>query len=128
MQAQRSGPPQLCEAFNTNNSLRNQAVDCQSRHCPQTCEDITAVVSTSGHCHLRDSMDTILAHFLHISIQSRAMMPKLFGQLRAFPFCGDEKTCRTQTHKHRLLNTWWQAIRPQPANCKECSRSIYPLF
>ena len=88
---------------------------------------VASVVSTSRHCHLGGSTDTISAHFPDVCAQRRAMMPKLFGQLRAFLFCGDERTCRPQTHMHRILNTEWQATRAQLANCKECSRSIYPL-
>jgi hypothetical protein len=46
-------------------------------------------VSTSGHCHVENSVDTIFGPFpSHVCTQSRAMMPELFGQLRAFPFVG----------------------------------------
>ena len=56
------------------------------------------------------------------------MTPKLFGQLRAFLFCGDERTCRPQTHMHRILNTEWQATRAQLANCKGVLSLYLPAF
>ena len=89
---------------------------------------VASVVSTSRHCHLGGSTDTISAHFPDVCAQRRAMMPKLFGQLRAFLFCGDERTCRPQTHVHRILNTEWQATRAQLANCKGVLSLYLPAF
>src|SRR6266404_5956753 len=56
------------------------------------------------------------------------MMPKLLASYVLFP-SGDERTCRTQTHVHGMLNTWtWPTIRAQPANCRECSHLVHRLF
>src|SRR5258705_2651294 len=56
------------------------------------------------------------------------MMPKLLASYVLF-LSWDERTCQTQTHLHRMLNTWtWPTIRAQPATCRECSRSVHRLF
>jgi hypothetical protein len=74
---------------------------------------------------LGDSIDTILAPCLQVEQSHDA---ETFGKLRAF-LSWDERTCQTQTHVHRMLNTWtWPTIRAQPANCRECSRSVHHLF
>jgi len=127
MQAKEVVRRKFAKAFNAHISLGNQAVDCSP--APSTGErGVASVLSTSGHCHFgRLHWTHLLAHFPHVCARSRAMMPKLFGQLRAFLFLWRRKTCRTQTHIHRILNTRWQAIRAQPRTAK--SASLYlPSF
>ena len=124
---QRSDPPQICETLERAHSLGKSSGRLPAPP-PFTGErEVASVVSPSGHCHLGHAIDTSWAHFSHVCPQSRAMMPKLFGQLRAFPFCGDKRTCRTKMHIHKILHTRWEAVRTQPANCKDCSRYIYLL-
>src|SRR3954467_13444535 len=65
-------------------------------------EEITGAASTSGHCHLGDSIDTILPHVCGLQHSHDA---ESFGKLSAFCFGEDKRTCRTQTQVHRPLNT-----------------------
>src|SRR6266550_7191537 len=130
MQAKEVVRAKFAKAISANPGWGNQAVRLPVPR-PSTGErGAPGLVSTSGHCHLGRSIDTIFGSFFpRVCTQSRALMPKLFGLLRAFPLRGNERTCRTQTHVHRLLNTRaWQTIRAQPANCRECSRSVHRLF
>jgi hypothetical protein len=108
----------FAKVFSAHISWGNQAVRLPVPPLSTGERGAPGLVSTSGHCHLGDSIDTIFGPFFsHVCTQSRAMTPKLFGQLRAFPFRRNERTCRTQTHVHRLLNTrTWQTIIARPEN------------
>src|SRR6266853_5748803 len=130
MQSKEVVRAKFAKAFSAHISWGNQAVRLPVPR-PSTGERGTPGLSVNLRTlSLGDSIDTIFGPFSpHVCTQSRAMMPKLFGQLPAFPFRRNERTCRTQTHVHRLLNTsTGPTIRTQPANCRECSRSVHGLF
>ena len=63
---------------------------------PRVSQEITGVVSTSGHCHLGESIDTIFAPYLQVEQSHDA---ETFGNLRAFSFRGtNEHAGRRRTH------------------------------
>ena len=64
---------------------------------------------------MRDKRGNVLPPCLQVEQSHDA---ETFGKLRAF-LSWDERTCQTQTHVHRMLNTCtWPTIRAQPANCR----------
>jgi hypothetical protein len=129
MQAKEVARAKFAKAFSAHISWGNQAVRLPVPPLSTGERGAPGLVSTSGTVTWETPLTPFLAQFSPCLHAERAMMPKLFRQLRAFPFGRYERTFRTQTHVHRLRNTrTWQTTIAQPANRRKCSRSVCRRF
>src|SRR5437016_1936339 len=66
----------------------NRSIASPANVCPTGDRRLPGLVSTSGHCHLRDSIDTTFASCLQVEQSHDA---ETFGKLRAFSFRGTKE-------------------------------------
>src|SRR5260370_38440985 len=90
---------------------------------PRATDELPGVVSTSGHCPLGDSIDTIVAPCLQVEQSHEA---ETFGKLRAFSLHGNERRWRTQTHVHK--NAQYPAVADDQSAARELQESALAQF
>jgi len=125
---QRSGPRQICESLQRPHqvgTLSSSIASPATVHGRARSRERSVNLRTLS---LGSSIDTIVGPFFHhVCTQSRAMMPKLFGQLRALPFVG------TKEHDGRRRTYTGSSIpggrrsEPSPRTAKS-ALALFTLF
>jgi hypothetical protein len=103
LDSQSRGPHQICECVYARiGGENNQSIARPANLCPKGDRRTPSLVSTSGHCHLGDSID---CHFWPIfPTQSRVMMLELLASYVLFPSVGrknmPDADARTRTAQY----------------------------